>query len=499
MPITSRVFVQSSIALLLVGFLALTGIVAMTYWLGERAQLYFNEVIEVRDARSAAVELRNALQTAESSQRGFLFSGNEIYLAPYDTAKALALRQLGNITRTTASNTKTSAMVRRLSTLIAARFADLDEAIALKRARRDAEAMTLFRTNRGKALMDEANVFFSGIINASDEQLTTGQGEQRANATLLRWFSSIGGLIIILVTAAAVIAVVQYTRELRTARNELDRANADLEERVRRRTRDLVRANEDIQRFVHIVTHDLRAPLVSIVGFTGEFEAGLKSVQALVQRNASENDAVAQEADRAAMSDLPDAINFIRSSTQKMDRLIGGILKLSREGHRSLKSESLHLRDVITSSADAIRHQLTSANGEIKLDIRASIISSDRLSLEQIFGNLLDNAVKYRAQNRPLRIVVRAEDLGDGRVAVDVTDNGRGIAPHDVDRIFGLFRRAGELDQPGDGIGLASVRILLRNIGGDISVSSELGVGSSFHLTLPLTIGTLKDDESNKY
>ena len=90
MPITSRFVVQSTIGLLAVGFLTLLGIVGMTIWLGERAQVYFNDVIEARDTRGSAVELRNALQTAESSQRGFLVTGNEIYLAPYDSAKALA-------------------------------------------------------------------------------------------------------------------------------------------------------------------------------------------------------------------------------------------------------------------------------------------------------------------------------------------------------------------------------------------------------------------------
>ena len=83
MPITSRFVVRSTIGLLAVGFLALLGIVGMTIWLGERAQVYFNEVIEARDTRGSAVELRNAVQTAESSQRGFLVTGNEIYLAPY--------------------------------------------------------------------------------------------------------------------------------------------------------------------------------------------------------------------------------------------------------------------------------------------------------------------------------------------------------------------------------------------------------------------------------
>ena len=93
MPISSRFFVRSTTALLLVGFLALLGIVGMTSWLGERAQGYFNEVIAARDARSAAVDLRNALQTAESSQRGFLYTGNEVYLASYGPAKTLAERR----------------------------------------------------------------------------------------------------------------------------------------------------------------------------------------------------------------------------------------------------------------------------------------------------------------------------------------------------------------------------------------------------------------------
>jgi CHASE3 domain sensor protein len=99
MPISSRFFVQSTTTLLLVGFLALLGIVGMTFWLGERAQVYFNEVIAARDARSAAVDLRNALQTAESSQRGFLYTGNEVYLASYGPAKTLAERQLAAVNR----------------------------------------------------------------------------------------------------------------------------------------------------------------------------------------------------------------------------------------------------------------------------------------------------------------------------------------------------------------------------------------------------------------
>ena len=93
MPISSRFVVNSTIILLTVGFLALLAIIGATIWLGENAQHYADQASLARDTRISAVELRSALQSAESSQRGFLVGGNEIYLAPYNSAKALAQTQ----------------------------------------------------------------------------------------------------------------------------------------------------------------------------------------------------------------------------------------------------------------------------------------------------------------------------------------------------------------------------------------------------------------------
>src|SRR6187455_3350082 len=111
MSMSGRLVVQSAIGLLAVGFLVLLGIIVMTSWLGERSQVYFRDVIEARDTRSAAVELRTALQTAESAQRGFLFTSNQIYLAPYDSQKAMALRQLDTLTKALAPYPETNVMV----------------------------------------------------------------------------------------------------------------------------------------------------------------------------------------------------------------------------------------------------------------------------------------------------------------------------------------------------------------------------------------------------
>ena len=121
-------------------------------------------------------------------------------------------------------------------------------------------------------------------------------------------------------------------------------------------------------------------------------------------------------------------------------------------------------------------------------------IESDRFSLDLILGNLLDNAVKYRAKDRPLHIEVRARPIADDRVEIEVADNGRGIAERDRERIFDLFKRAGTQDQPGDGIGLAHVLLVaVRNLGGEIGVTSELGHGTTFRLTMPRTLATIRD------
>lgn len=490
MQTPNRFVILSSFGFLLVGLLALLSIVGMTFWLGERAQVYFDDVIEARDTRAYAVDLRNSVQTAESSQRGFILTGNEIYLAPYDTAKVSAQRQLDALKRILAPYRQSDVIVQRLTAIVAAKFMEMDQTITLKRNRRDTDAMAVIRTNRGKALTDEANVFFSGVIRSADDRLTTGVEEQRRNANWLRSFSIIGAIVIIAVVGGAAFSLLRHARELRAAHDEVDVLNAELEGRVASRTEDLARANDEIQRFSYIVTHDLRAPLVNIMGFTAEIESGMKSLQALVDRfdAAASTDPGVQEARTAAKDDLPEAIGFIRTSTKKMDSLINAILKLSREGRRPLQPERVDLAEVVATTVASLKHQISEANGEIDTLLEVPPITSDRLSVEQIFGNLLDNAVKYHAKNRPLRISVRANTESDDRVGIEVTDNGRGIPDQDQQRIFELFRRSGAQDQPGEGIGLAYVRAIVLNLGGEITVRSTLDEGTTFRVVLPRTM-----------
>lgn len=250
---------------------------------------------------------------------------------------------------------------------------------------------------------------------------------------------------------------------------------------------DLQAANDEIQRFAYIVSHDLRAPLVNIMGFTSELEA----TRAVIERYHKAvldyaPDIAGSEARVAVEEDLPEAISFIRSSTAKMDRLIGAILKLSREGRRVLTPEPVDMRDLLAGCHRSLRQQVDGTGTQFVVE-SAPDLTGDRLALEQIFGNLIDNAAKYLDPARRGRIVVRGQEAGTF-IRYEVEDNGRGIDPKDFDRIFDLFRRAGIQDRPGEGIGLAHVRSLVRRLGGVISVSSRPGFGSTFTVLLPRTL-----------
>jgi signal transduction histidine kinase len=187
---------------------------------------------------------------------------------------------------------------------------------------------------------------------------------------------------------------------------------------------------------------------------------------------------------QAIRVDLPEAIGFIRSSTQKMDRLINAILRLSREGRRVIAPEKLDMKRLVGGVADGIRHQATARAATVEIETPLPDIVSDRVAVEQIFSNLVENAVKYLAPGRPGLITVRGRTEGD-HVIYEVQDNGRGIDPKDHDRVFDLFRRSGAQDQPGEGIGLAHVRALAYRLGGLITCQSTLDQGATFTLSLP--------------
>lgn len=275
------------------------------------------------------------------------------------------------------------------------------------------------------------------------------------------------------------------TRELEIARSALEATNSDLEATVARRTLQLRDSINEAQRFVYVASHDLRAPLVNIVGFAGELgESARRLEEFLRESEAAQPGSVPAEILALLDDDIPEALSFIHSSTGRMERLISTLLKLAREERRTLNPEFLQLSAVLQTVIDGLRTQIEAAGATVTISPPLPEIVCDRVAIEQVFANLLENAIKYLDPSRPGRIVLSGREEG-ARVFVAVEDNGRGIDPQDHERVFELFRRAGATDRPGEGLGLAFVRALVRRLDGEIKLSSTPGQGSVFTVTLP--------------
>jgi len=272
---------------------------------------------------------------------------------------------------------------------------------------------------------------------------------------------------------AGVVFVAHDITELKLTDEKLKASAADLQE-----------VNEELKNFAYIVSHDLRAPLMSVKGFSQELESAIKDLHGLLQKRLPEMDAGdRKKVESLMLVDVPEAVHFIGSSASRMDRMINSILSLSRMSRRQLKPELLDMGAIVRGILDSLAHQIADRRIDVAV-AQFPPVMADKSAMEQVLGNLLDNAVKYLDPCRPGRIAVTAENGGQ-EIVVHVRDNGRGMAQEDIPKAFELFRRVGKHDVPGEGMGLAYVRALVRSMGGRIWCQSEQGNGTTFSFSLP--------------
>jgi signal transduction histidine kinase len=368
---------------------------------------------------------------------------------------------------------------------------ELARTLDLARAGQHDAALAVLRTDRGKHDMDTIRAVFTDLAHREQVAITSDLDASRGGTRLLVAVDvgafALMVLLVVFVSnslRASIGQLRQSEEALLDANLALEAGRDRLEVAVAERTAELTNANDEIQRFAYIVSHDLRAPLLNIIGFTGELEDATNRLNRFVGDNLDAAGVVVPEDVRAASrEDLPEAIRFIQTSTAKMDRLITAILRLSREGRRVMAPERLDMAAVLGGILDSVRHQAGEAGAEITLGPVPPLVS-DRVAIEQVFSNVIENALKYLAPGRAGQI--RVAGRSEGRfVRYEVSDNGRGIAVRDRERVFELFRRAGVQNTAGEGIGLAHVRALLRRMGGSIDCESEVDVGSTFTILLP--------------
>jgi signal transduction histidine kinase len=484
------------------GALLLMVIVGISTWSALRAADDVDKGIRSFLIRSLTRDVVDAVIGAESSQRGYLLTGKDFYLAPYRAN----VSSLPDMLRRLHAAIPDNPDLPPLQAAIDEKMSELAATVDLATHGRKAEALALVMSDKGQRTMDRVRTMAATMIGRQKDRLLADLDRSRASVRVVIAVDLAAATVLAFLVGVIIVGVNRYVSRMReagaalkSAHDELAARRPILEAAVAARTAELSRANDELQRFAYIVSHDLRAPLLNIIGFTSELDHATRRLNDYVTKTMAEGGAAVPEDVRlASEEDLPEAIGFIRTSTTKMDRLINAILKLSREGRRLLTPELLDMNALVAELAGSLQHQVEEAGAEVRIG-RLPSLTCDRTAMDQVFSNLLENALKYTAAGRPPVIEVAGRTHLDGagrRVAsYTVSDNGRGIAERDMERIFELFRRAGVQDRPGEGIGLAHVRALVRRLGGDISCSSTPDVGTIFTLTLPIVFSAAGGQE----
>ncbi len=457
------------------GFLVLLIIGMASIWLSAVSREQSAMVMHTLQVQATATRLMMLVEDAETGERGYLITRDRSYLKPYDTGLLDAPQAVDRLAELTADNPRQHESIVALKGLVDAKIQAIQDIVQASRGRGDFPVgVALMKTGRGHALMEEIRDRVRRIQAEEGRVLAKRQKAVKATGRALVTVSLGGVVVVVLLAYAATGSFERARRLLEKSEADLKAANEGLEELVARRTAELRDSNEEIRRYAYVISHDLRTPLVNVMGFAGELEAVRDDVAA----------ALAEHPERPRiLVDFNEALGYIRTAAGKMDAMIGAILKVSREGKRAFKPEPLDVKALVEVVAETQRHQAQAAGAEVTIGDLPPI-EADRLALEQIFGNLLANALKYLDPARPGRVLVTGERAGPMNV-YRVVDNGRGIAEADFGRVFELFRRAGLQDRPGEGIGLAHVKALVRSLGGRIELASTLGVGSTFTIFLP--------------
>jgi len=395
------------------------------------------------------------IKDAETGQRGYLLTHDEKFLGPFYKAENNLPAALEKLQRLTQDNPNQLETVRRFSELAMDRMAYLKATIDSQKNKPWKEDPELFRMlEYGKLSMDEIRNHINNLSIVEEgllaQRLSVAEESGRSTKILII-FGNFSAILLLI----ASFWVIRQENKKRIATQEAAETIAS----------QLQVTNKELESFSYSVSHDLRSPLRAIDGYSRIFEEDYA-------------DQLDDEGKRL--------LAVVRSSSQKMGRLIDDLLDFARSGRKPLELEQVDMEQLINEVWQEQTSQWHSAHTPELVKHAILPVTADRALLRQVLTNLISNAVKYSAKREHPCVSIDAFHRNHD-VVYSITDNGVGFDMQYYNKLFGVFQRLHSAEEfQGTGVGLAIVQRIISRHGGAVWAKSELNEGSTFSFSLPI-------------
>lgn len=432
-------------------FVVLGGLFGMTTLENVAGSRASDSISHTRQVQTQLTLMLSTLQDAETGQRGYLLTDDDEYLEPYESAGRAIDGVVAELRSLTADNPRQQEKLDLIEPFIIEKFDELGETISLLTSDGIDAALAVVTTGRGKIVLDTIRAL---VVSMQAEEVGLLQERQDASSRLAALNLATQGVGIALVVLIAVLVVRKVSHSVAV------RQRAETE--LIRRSRDLEVANGELEAFSYSVSHDLRAPLRSMGGFS----------QALMEDYGDQLEGEAQ-----------DYLQRIGASSRRMGRMIDDILALSRSTRQELTRERVNLSDYVEAIIGDLRNRDPDRRVTVEIEPNLAVWGDARL-LRTVLDNLLGNAWKFTSKKDGARIEFGASSTGDERVYF-LRDNGAGFDMAYIDKLFGIFQRLhSKTEFEGNGVGLATVARLVGRHGGRVWAEAEVNKGATFYFTL---------------
>ena len=445
----------------------LCGIGVFSWYSTAQLNVYAVSVKHAHEILTRLVSLLSIMTDAETSQRGYVITGDERFLEPYRgavTKSDAEVRKLRELIIDPAQQRRLDA----LELLLAERLESVRQIIELRRTQDFEAARAQIATGAGKVIHDHIRHIVVEMDGVENEILSQREQQTRNIAQITLTVIVLGGVLAFFGIVIALVKIQNDIAALKRAEETMRIKNLELEVA----TEQAQAADRLKSAFLATMSHELRTPLNSIIGFTGIILQGLAG---------------------PLNSEQAKQLDMVQSSARHLLALINDLLDISKieAGELKVSSEPFDLRVSIEKVAAIVKPLAEKKGLALRVELAPEIAGAvnDARRIEQILLNLLNNAIKFTERGE----VALTADVATETVQMRIADTGMGIKPEDLATLFRPFQQIDtglSRNHEGTGLGLAICRKLADLLGGDIQVESEWGKGSIFTFSLPLRGGT---------